>query len=652
MKKKSIRTKLIGLLVVALTIIMTFSSVMIINLFKEEIETMLQEETVEKVAFLNTFLDNYLETPIALVEHTAAHVIVPANEEEKAILHTQLQAKAEGIQGVLGLHVAYDGDPLLYSSEALTLASDYDANTREWYIEAKENPTEILVTDPYVDAITGKLIVGVSKMMSNGQGVVTLDLDLAFLENIASTIIVGDTGYTFVFDQNGKVLYHPNFEQGELVTDVPFYEAFMETNYLETEDEGTHIYINRFFNETMNWQIGSIYTESDIDSAYKDSVSSIVAINTICIVVLLMIFFVIVTRIIRPLKQVMAHAQDVAQGDLTKQVMIQTTDEIGQLSASFNGMTTSLQTMVRSVDETSTQLHHFTTDVSSSVEENVQSIHQVVGHIQAVSEQSKDQLVATQDVQHIVQHMGQQVDQIAQNVNEVRTASAKAEQETLSGVEMVTAVRQQMQQIATYAQETAINFNELITVANHIQSFSEGISGIAAQTNLLALNASIEAARAGEHGKSFAVVAEEVRKLAEQTNTSASEIQTLVATIQKTGAVANDSMKESGDAVQDGLEKIADAHERFIVIQHVMLTLATRVNEAETMLAQLNDSKETAIEAVSHITETTKEVSQNIEHVAATTEEQNMSMEQMAIAAEQLAQQAQQLQALIRRFTV
>ena len=188
-KKLSIRTKMITTIIIALTIVMTGLTIVTINFFKTEVKDILQQETAEKVAFLNTFLENHLATPITLVENTADEVTRPQNASELTTLKQNLRLKAGSIEGILGLHVAFDGDKNLYSSENLTLEAGYDSNARDWYGEAKENAGTIVVTDPYVDAITGKLIVGVSKALASGDGVVTLDLDLAFLEEIVSKIV-------------------------------------------------------------------------------------------------------------------------------------------------------------------------------------------------------------------------------------------------------------------------------------------------------------------------------------------------------------------------------------------------------------------------------------------------------------------------------
>lgn len=649
-KQASIKTKLIVLIAIFLIIIMTSVTVVSISLFKKEVQSILQEETVEKVEFLNAYLETYLSTPMNLVENTAKQVKKPVTEEQKTALTEQLKVKAEGIEGVMGIHIAFANDPELYSSEPLDLDADYNSNSRDWYTKAIQNKDEVVVTDPYEDVLTGELIVSVSKAMPNATGVVTLDLDLGFLEELAPNVTIGDSGYTFVFDANGTVLYHPNYAINDSVEEIPFYEDFLKNDYLETVQNGKEVIINRYYNERMNWQIGSIYPYEDVKSSYASVVLPIIISNTTSFIILLVIFYAILTKTLRPLQTVTAFAEKVAEGNLKERVIIQTEDEIGQLSASFNNMTTGLKEMIHSVDDTASHLNAFSANVSASVEENVQSIHEVVEHIQEVADQSREQLHYATHVEEVVNEMGNEVAHLNDNIGQVISSAQQASQQTNNGVEVMTQVKGQMNQIQQSSDDTTSNFNELIRVANDIQTFSTAISGIADQTNLLALNASIEAARAGEHGKGFAVVADEVRKLAEQTNDAVREIQTLVTTIQQTGAVANESLHVSQKAVSEGMTQIEEASEVFNTIHDVMSELSVKVQHANDAIQTLQSSKTHALTSAKDIARAAQQVNTSVEQVAATTEEQNASMEQMAVSADQLAAQAQHLQQLIHRF--
>lgn len=652
LKNLSIKLRLAILTIIALTVVLTSITVVTINKFKKEVATIIENQTTEKMELLDTFLVDHLATPITLVENTAGNIGTAATPEEIAAVERELSLAARSVNGILGLHAAYDGDRILYSSEKLTLAADYDATKRDWFLDAKEHPGEVRITDPYVDALTGNLIVGISKTMANNQGVVTLDLDLSFLKDLFSSVNIGQDGYTFAIDQKGTVLYHPNFKQNESLVDNEVFEPFMANSFAELERDGEKILVSRYHNELMNWEIGSIYTFDEIKYVYKGMVWPIIFLNAFCIILLAAIFYFVIARTLKPLTTITDFAQQIAQGNLKDRLTVETKDEVGQLGTAFNEMTDGLKTMIHQVDGTANELNTFSNELSASVEENVQSIYQVVENIQMVAEQTRDQLSSTEHAQLAMTQMSEEVSVIMQNMQEVKQSSQVAEQETTNGVAIITDTMQQLDLIEQSANQTAENFNELIQVANKIDTFSQVITDIAAQTNLLALNASIEAARAGEHGKGFAVVADEVRKLAEQTNASAGEIQALVQTIQKTGVVANQSIENSSLAVSKGTSQIHSANEMFKSIHHIMLGLAEQMKVAEQAMSILEQRQSVAIASVDEIAQATRLVNANVDQVAATTEEQNASMEQIAVATESLATQARDLQQSINRFEI
>lgn len=652
MKDISIKAKIVVVIGVILATLITISSYITINGFKNEMRQMVQDETADKVEFLNAFIEDRLQTPINLVESTAQTVIKVNTEEEKKALHESLKAIASSVNGVLGLHAAFEGDRILYSSEDLTLDADYDATSRDWYIDAKENPGEVIITEPYVDALTGELIVGISKSTSKGDGVVTLDLSLDFLAGVLQTMVIGEEGYAFVLDHNGTILYHPEYEQSESLVGHAFYERFMNVNYFEDEQDGEKHYINRYHNELMNWHIGSIYKEAELERVYDHIVTRTILLNVGIVLLLIAVVFFVVARTLKPIDELSKMAKDVANGDLRERVQVKTQDEVGQLAISFNEMTDGLSTMIEKVDDTVVTLNDFSHELSASVEQNTQTIHQITTNMQEVAEKSKEQLDASHLVKQTVETIGTEINQIVQNVNEVKTVSNVAVARSENGVEVMLHALNQMQTISDSSKETETNFRELMSVANEIDKFSKIIRDIADQTNLLALNASIEAARAGEHGKGFAVVADEVRKLAESTSDSVNAIQTLVTSIQQTGHVANQSLVASEEAVESGKLQIESAYQVFNEIYGEMRQLGENVTQTEKTLSVLLERKDVAIASVNEITNMTEVMNSNMEQVAASTEEQQASMEQMASSAEQLSKQAGDLQKIVSRFEI
>ena len=652
LRKLSISTKFIIILIVLMTITMTTVNVITFKLFKSHLTDLYQQQITEKVDLVNDLISERVATPVELVESMAAN-LSKTNAKDKVKLDEELKVRASSLNGILGLHVAFVGDKTLYSSEDDTLDADYNSNERDWFKDSIANPDEVIISEPYVDYVTGKLIVGVSKGMASGDGVVTIDLDLTFLQEAVEPLKVGENGYGFVVDESGIVLHHPNYEQGESLQDASYYSAFKANNFAEMEDEnGEDIIINRFHNEQMNWEIGSYYTVKDVEATYSSLLKFIITLTAVLVLLLAACFYRIVTRLFQMIDGMAKHAEIIAKGNFKDRLEIKTEDELGKLGTSFNDISEGLTDMIKSVNQTSTSLNHFSQDLSGSIEENVQSIQQVVHNIQTVANESQEQLHSTQEVKGTVTHMGDEVNQISKNMEEVSLSSTKAESATNDGVEIIEVAISRMEQIDASTKQTALNFNELITVAGKIDSFSKVIEGIANQTNLLALNASIEAARAGEQGLGFAVVAEEVRKLAEQTSQSVGEIQSLVGTIHATGKQAQQSIEVSEQAVQEGTSQMKEAGQSFYAIRDVMFDLTSKVDGVQHAVKNLQHSKDSVILAVDAIAETSEKVSGNVAQVAAVSEEQNATMEQLAVVADQLSDKAKLLQDTIQKFEI
>ncbi|BCJ86548.1 hypothetical protein skT53_15330 [Effusibacillus dendaii] len=188
--------------------------------------------------------------------------------------------------------------------------------------------------------------------------------------------------------------------------------------------------------------------------------------------------------------------------------------------------------------------------------------------------------------------------------------------------------------------------------SQEIGQIVEAITSIASQTNLLALNAAIEAARAGEHGRGFAVVADEVRKLAEQSSISAQQISELIATIQEETNKAVESMERGTKEVSEGITAVNLAGESFEQIGHSITDVSSQMQEVSAASKQMSTNSQQVIKSIDTISEITESTAAGAQNVSAASEEQLATMEEITASANALAQMAEELQKIVMKFKV
>ena len=232
----------------------------------------------------------------------------------------------------------------------------------------------------------------------------------------------------------------------------------------------------------------------------------------------------------------------------------------------------------------------------------------------------------------------------------VASMVGKAMDEANAGTEAVEASVAQIISVEKIVNDSALTVDKLGKRSQEIGQIVESISGIAEQTNLLALNAAIEAARAGEHGRGFAVVSEEVRKLAEESGEASQKIAALIGEIQAETTNAVDSMQKGNAAVRAGTESVERLRDTFDSIKEASSKVET---EAKNMVRELK-AVETATFKIRDCNDKTLEkglgISKEMESVSAAAEQQSASSEEISSAADELARLAQDLQNSLQMF--
>lgn len=357
--------------------------------------------------------------------------------------------------------------------------------------------------------------------------------------------------------------------------------------------------------------------------------------------------------ITRQLNQIVIMAENISQGNLNEsKIKDYSNDEIGQLTASINGMSEGLKALVYKIALTAERVAASSVQLTTSSTETGKTTEQITESIQQVAEGAEKQLLSANSVSEIANEVDRSVSEIKENVKMVSRSSLETVNTATYGYVAIEKTIDQINLIAAKNEITSMQIKKLDNKSSEIEQIVSLITGVSDQTNLLALNAAIEAARAGEHGKGFAIVADEVRKLAEKSGKAAGQINQLVRSIQKDIQESVESIDEGRLAVKEGITFVANAGETFANIKDSVTNVTKQIDHITTLVNEVSLGTEHMKKAVVDTTKITEESTGHTQTVAASAEEQLASMQEIIFAANSLSEMADELQGAVSKFKV
>ncbi|SFC87981.1 methyl-accepting chemotaxis protein [Bacillus sp. OV322] len=387
----------------------------------------------------------------------------------------------------------------------------------------------------------------------------------------------------------------------------------------------------------------------------KNQIQGIVTFSLIALGILLagsVVSSIIFTRrITGPINKIAQNAREIAEGNLNVQtIKVRTKDEVAQLNKAFSQMTENLRRVIERVGNSSGQLAASAEELMASADETMKGTEQITSSIQQVSAGAEQQTKMSVESVQSVEQTTNAVKQISDNAAAVLQLTISANDKTKQGSGYVNETVSQMKSIHESVEQTDTALNELHTRSDEISTILNLITAIADQTNLLALNAAIEAARAGEAGKGFAVVADEVRKLAEQTSQSVSQISGITQDIQKETVKTVQSVGFVKEKVQTGLDIANRTEMIFSDILAAILEMGIQIKGITEVSQGINQEVGQIYGHVHEMLNVASNTSGSAVDVASASEEQLASMEEVNAAAVSLSSLAEELQSSISSF--
>ncbi|HWH86943.1 MAG TPA: methyl-accepting chemotaxis protein [Pseudomonas sp.] len=573
-------------------------------------------------------IQTWLSGRILLIENAAQNIAINPEPATVASLLEQKSLTSTFMATYLG-----DATGHFTIRPDVKMPDGFDPRVRPWYKGAESSSTSTL-TEPYIDAATGQLIISIataSKKGGQSVGVVGGDLSLQSLVDTLAARDFDGMGYVFLVSADGKILVHPDkaLVMKSLKEAYPQDTPRISRDFSEvTADGKTRIVTFAPITglPSVNWYIGLSIDKDQAYSMLSEFRTSAVIATVIAVAIIIALLGMLIRLLIQPLHVMTRAMEDIAdgEGDLTKRLNIVNNDEFGILGTAFNRFVERIHGSIREVSSATGQVNEVALRVVAASNSSMYN--------------SDQQASRTSSVAAAINQLGAAAQEIARNAAQASNQASDARGLAEDGQQVVERSIKAMNQLSSMLSASSTNIESLNSKTVNIGQILEVITSISQQTNLLALNAAIEAARAGEAGRGFAVVADEVRNLAHRTQESAQQVQTMIEELQIGARESVSTMSDSQRHSQDSVEIANLAGER-------LNSVTLRIGEIDGM----NQSVATATEEQTAVVES---INVDITEINTLNQEGVENLHATLRACSDLEQQASRLKQLVGSFRI
>lgn len=604
MSKKLI-TAFLAILLVPILVLAAFSYEVASKSLNDEI----MSSAANGVQQLNELINKDVQPKIDIVSYLSKSVKKSElTSKNKDLLKVKLEQLSETDEDVVEVFIADQNGKLTEYSE-IHKGSAASAKNEPWFQQSMGDE-KLIISDPFVDKSSDDLLITISEQLADGSGVIGINVRLNTIVKDTNSIKIGKEGYAFVATPDQHYIAHKTDKPGAKLTGdfiTKLYDKKQGSFKYEYNGQPKQMFFDT--NEATGWKLAGTMYVDEVHEGAKPVLDLTMIILAVAIAIGGIAIYFIIKSIRKPLIALSESAEKISQGDLTQHIEVRTHDEIGKLAQSFNEMSAKLKQVIQAVQNSIENVAASSEELTASAGQTAQATEHITSSIEQFSNSNEHQndMIEKSSVQ--LNEMDRGLSHMVDTTSHMMESSIDSSKTAQAGGELVQKTAGQMQTIEQAVKEAELVIQGLEQKSKDITNILGVINGIADQTNLLALNAAIEAARAGEAGRGFSVVAEEVRKLAEQSGSSSKEIESLTNEIVEEIEKSQNMFKQVAGEVQSGLNITNETKISFEKITDKTSEMTEQMKQMNGTAKELSHGSNDISHAVNQIKELSRESS-------------------------------------------